>query len=124
VPVVKKVPNSRYPSGAARFRDSFSKWRYHPEYALFYGRYREMVLVHMFSPRCGVIPYMSPTGGGRQPDGRRRNPAWDWHIQITEGVAANKEVRFTVRAVYKKYVSDADVLEEYRRWVEELRKLR
>ena len=49
------------------------KWRYHPDYALFYGRFKKMVLVHMLPPRCGVIPYMSPSGGGRR---MRTSLAW------------------------------------------------
>lgn len=124
VPEVKTVDHSRYPSGAAHFRDSFSKLRYHPDYALFYGRFRDMVLVHMFPPGCQVIPYMSPSGGGFQPDGKRRNPAWDWRIQINEVLPPGSEVSFTMRAVYKKYVSDADILAEYRRWAESLREER
>jgi hypothetical protein len=98
-PTVKTAPDSPYSGGATNFRDTFSSWRYHPDYALFYGRFRDMVLVHMFPPRCNVIPYMSPRGGGVQPDGKRRNPAWDWQIIIDQGLTA------------------ADVLEEYRRWV-------
>jgi hypothetical protein len=115
LPVLNKLPNAQYRHGTNSFSDSVSQWRYHPDHALFYGRFKEMVLVHMFPPRCGVIPYMSPSGGGRQPDGRR-NPAWDWRGTFTQGVQPNSEARLTVRAVYKRYVSDADILEEYRRW--------
>jgi hypothetical protein len=116
VPKVEKVSNSRYPSGAAHFRDSFSDLRYHPDFALFYGRYREMVLVHMFPPGCQVIPYTSPSGGGFQPDGKQRNPAWDWRVVIHEGVEPGQEVTFTMRAIYKRYISEEDVLAEYRKW--------
>jgi hypothetical protein len=119
VPEVVKIADSRYPSGAAHFRDSFSKLRYHPDYALFYGRFRDQVLVHMFPPGSQVIPYISPSGGGFQADGRRRNPAWDWRVLITEGVEQGKAVSFTMRAIYKKYNGDADILEEYQRWVGE-----
>jgi hypothetical protein len=114
VPVVEKVPNSPYPHGTARFQDSFSNWRYHPDYALFYGRFKGMVLVHMFAPRSGLIPYMSPRGGGARTDGRGTNPAWDWRIDVPPG--PNSEARLVFRAVYKKYVSDQDILDEYRRW--------
>jgi hypothetical protein len=117
VPKVKKVKDSRYPSGAAHFRDSFSTSRYHRDYALFYGRYRNMVLVHMFPPGCEVIPYMSPSGGGFQPDGKRRNPAWDWRIWITDGVDQGRNVQFTMRAVYKRFVDNAEILKIYQQWV-------
>jgi hypothetical protein len=118
LPKLQKVPNAIYKHGTNAFSDSVSKWRYHPEYALFYGRFGKMVLIHMFPPRCEVIPYMSPSGGGRQPEGRK-NPAWDWrgrfkNLEIKDGWS-----QFTMRAVYKPFVSDDDVLEEYRRWVKE-----
>lgn len=118
LPKLQKVPDAIYKHGTNSFSDSVSNWRYHPDYVLFYGRFGKMVLIHMFPPRCGVIPYMSPSGGGRQPDGRK-NPAWDWRghfkdLQIKDGWA-----QFTMRAVYKPFVSDDDVLEEYRRWVKE-----
>jgi hypothetical protein len=120
LPVLERVPHAQYRHGTNSFSDSVSQWRYHPDYALFYGRFKEMVLIHMFPPRCNVIPYMSPSGGGSQPDGRK-NPAWDWHGPFALGAAPNTEAHLTVRAVYKRYVSDADILEEYRRWVATIR---
>lgn len=115
LPVLQKVPNAPYKHGTLSFADSVSPWRYHPDCALFYGRFKQMVLVHMFPPRRGVIPYMSPSGGGSQPDGRR-NPAWDWRIQLTQGVKPGAETRLTMRAIYKEFVSNDDLLAEYRRW--------
>lgn len=120
VPVVEKVPDSPYPHGNARFQDSFSNWRYHPDYALFYGHFKDMVLVHMFPPRCNLIPYMSPRGGGPRADGRGNNPAWDWRIDVPTG--ADSVARLSFRAIYKKYVNDEDILNEYRRWVTSLPK--
>jgi hypothetical protein len=120
VPEVKKVPGSPYPHGTERFSDSFAAHRYHPAYALFYGRFRAMVLVHMFRPHSDVIPYTSPSGGGLRPDRQTHNPAWDWRVTLTKGVQPDAEVNFLVRAVYKKYLSDADVLDEYRRWTASL----
>lgn len=118
LPKLQKVPDAIYKHGTNSFSDSVAKWRYHPDYALFYGRFGEMVLIHMFPPRCGVIPYMSPSGGGRQPDGRK-NPAWDWRGRFTDLEIKDGWAQFTMRAVYKPYVSDDDVLEEYRRWAKE-----
>ena len=115
LPQLKRVPNPRFRHGTNSFSDSVSRWRYDPDHALFYGRIGDMVLVHMFPPRCGVIPYMSPSGGGRQPDGRK-NPAWDW--RVTLATADSEQVTdFTMRAIYKKFVSNDDVLVEYRRWI-------
>jgi hypothetical protein len=116
VPQVKKVAGSPYPQGTERFSDTFAEHRYHPEYALFYGRFRDMVLIHMFRPRSNVIPYTSPSGGGLRPDRQTRNPAWDWRVSL-RATQPDAEVNFLARAVYKKYVNDADVLAEYRRWV-------
>jgi hypothetical protein len=118
LPELQTVPNAIYKHGTNAFSDSVSKWRYHPDYALFYGRFGKMVLIHMFPPRCGVIPYMSPSGGGRQPDGRK-NPAWDWRGRFKNLVVKDGRSQFTMRAAYKLYVSDEDVLKEYRRWVRE-----
>jgi hypothetical protein len=83
-----------------------------------------IVLIHMFPPRRVVIPYMLSGGGGRQPDGRK-NPAWDWRgrfrdLEIKDGWSPVHD-----GAVYKLYVSDHNVLDEYQRWVREtLQKLR
>jgi hypothetical protein len=120
LPELRRVPNSPYKHGTMSFSDSVSTWRYHPDHALFYGRFRNMVLVHMFPPRCGVIPYMSPSGGGTQADGRK-NPAWDWRVTLTRGIMPKAEAWFTMRAIYKPFVSEADVLEEYQRWAATLR---
>jgi hypothetical protein len=120
VPEVKKSADSQYAGGAVSFSDTFAEHRYHPDYPLFYGRFRDMVLVHMFPPRSDVIPYTSPRGGGLRPDGKTRNPAWDWRATITRGVQPNAVVNFTMRAVYKKFVDEADVLGEYRRWTNSL----
>jgi hypothetical protein len=117
VPEVKKVPGSPYPRGTQNFWDTFAEHRYHPDYALFYGRFRDMVLVHMFPPRSNVIPYTSPSGGGLRPGGQLRNPAWDWRVTIPQ---RNAEPSFLVRAIYKKYVDDSDILAEYRGWTNTL----
>ncbi len=121
VPVVEKVPDSPYPSGTRHFADSFSKWRYDPDHAFYYGRFGEMVFVHMFPPRSNAMPYMSPRGGGARADGKGTNPAWDWRVQVAP---LDGEARLTLRMVYKKYVSDEDVLEEYRSWTRTLHQSR
>jgi hypothetical protein len=74
-----------------------------------------MVLVHMFPPRSGVIPYISPSGGGRQPDGRK-NPAWDWRGYFAAEKDGEGIAHMTMRAIYKKFDSDEDIVAEYRKW--------
>jgi len=34
-------------------------------------------------------------------------------------VESGKEITFTMRAIYKKYAGDADIVEEYHRWVKQ-----
>lgn len=121
-PPIKRVARPRFAHGTNLFFDSLSGLRYHPDYALFYGRFRAMVLVFMFPPRCGVLPAMSPDGGGVGPDGRR-NPAWDWYGHFRgDGRGGGGSggdpalARLPTRVLYKRYVSDDDILDEYRRW--------
>ncbi|MFQ5808042.1 MAG: hypothetical protein ACE5JM_00360 [Armatimonadota bacterium] len=115
LPVLQRVPNARYKHGTNSFADSVSQWRYDPKYAFYYGRFRDMVYMQMFPPRCGVIFYMSPTGGGRQADGRP-NPAWDWRGPLVPSALAEGWATLRMRVVYKKYVSDDDCLDEYIKW--------
>lgn len=115
LPVLKTVPNARFKHGTNSFSDSVSQWRYDPRYAFYYGRFRDMVFIQMFPPRCGVIFYMSPTGGGSQPDGRA-NPAWDWRGRFDTSAAQGEWGALRMRVVYKKYVSDDDCLHEYLKW--------
>ena len=122
VPVSKKGARLALNSqGTQNFWHTFAEHRYHPDYTLFYGRFRDMVLVHMFPPQSNVIPYTSPSGGGPRPGGQLRNPAGDWRVTITRGAQLNNaEPSFLVRAVYKKYVDDSDILTEYRSWTNTL----
>ena len=119
LPVLQKVPNAIYKHGTNSFSDSVSQWRYDPKYAFYYGRFRDMVYMQMFPPRCGVVFYMSPTGGGRQPDGRP-NPAWDWRGRFGGSVPNGEWVTLRMRVVYKEYGSDEDCLDEYLKWAKSL----
>jgi len=124
LPVLQKAPNAPYKHGTMSFADSVSEWRHDPKLALYYGRFKQMVLIQMFPPGCGVIPYMSPSGGGMHPSGRK-NPAWDWRVQLPRPQTTDHETTrpqdyrttFRLRVVYKPLVSQADVLEEYRKWL-------
>jgi len=114
LPKLAPVPNALYRHGTNAFSDSVSEWRYDPQLAFYYGRFRNMVLIQMFPPDCGVVPYMSPSGGGMHPSGRK-NPAWDWRGQFLNPRPEQKAV-LRMRVVYKPFVSDEDVLSEYRNW--------
>ena len=119
LPKLETVSDARYKHGTNSFADSVSEWRYDPKLAFYYGRFRQMVYMQMFPPECGVIFYMSPTGGGAQPDGRP-NPAWDWRGHFAKGTPAGELATLRMRVVYKPYVSDEDCLEEYRNWSQSL----
>ena len=119
LPVLQKVPDARYKHGTNSFADSVSEWRYDPKYAFYYGRLEDMVYIQMFPPNCGVVFYMSPTGGGTHPEGRP-NPAWDWRGRFAEDTPAGELGLLRMRVVYKKFVSNEDCLAEYQKWVNAL----
>ena len=114
IPPLKRVADALYPHGTNNFADGFVDWRYRPELALFYGRFKAMVLIFMFPPNSGVIPFMSPSGGGTHLDGVT-NPAWDWRIPAAVRRAAHGDT-FRMRLVYKPFVDNDDALREYRAW--------
>lgn len=112
LPALQQEPNATYAHGTNNFADSFTPWRYRPDLALFYGRFRKMVLVFMFPPASGVIPFMSPSGGGTHLDGVT-NPAWDWRF-LAGGEADSRCLK--MRLIYKPFVDNDDILWEYKRW--------
>jgi hypothetical protein len=115
LPVLQKVPDAKYKHGTNSFADSVSEWRYAPKLALYYGLFKKMVFIQMFPPECGVILYMSPTGGGTHPSGRR-NPAWDWRIRLPRDGADPTKATLRMRVVYKPFAGGEDVLQRYRTW--------
>ncbi len=121
LPPITKVPNAQYPHGTNNFSDGFSDIRFDPKYALFYGRFDEMVLIFMIERRWGhdLIPYMSPTGGGYSEEFQRANPAWDYRFWL-RGLTPGQQVVIRSRLVYKPFVSNEDVLAEYDKWNKEL----
>jgi hypothetical protein len=121
LPPIVKVENPQYPHGSNNFSDSFSDLRFDPNYALFYGRFDNMVLIFMIERRWGkcLIPYMSPSGGGYSDEFARGNPAWDYRYQLT-GLTPGEEVVIRSRVVYKPFRGRKDVLAEYDKWNAEL----
>lgn len=91
----------------ARLASNFSAYRYSEPY--FFGRYKDMVLAFLFDGP-GVIRFsQSPTGGGQL------NPAWDFQYLIPSP-ESGKKYSFKARMVYKPFVSENDITEEYLRW--------
>lgn len=77
----------------------------------YYGRIDNMVFAYLFSePEDGIIRFsQSPTGGGPL------NPAWDFQFIIPDFIVG-KEYSFKVRLVYKEWISNDDINEEYKKW--------
>ena len=89
----------------------------------YYGRLGKMVLLLVFDTPRRLRFYCSPNSGGGSPSliPGRVCPAWDfeWVIPASE-YEVGREYSFRLRLVYKKFVSDDDVLEECRRAQAEL----
>jgi len=121
LPPIQRIPNARYAHGTNGFWDGFSDIRFDPKYALFYGRFDDLMLLFMIERKWGpcLIPYTSPSGGGYSKEWQRRNPAWDFRYWL-RGLTPGQEVVIRSRVCYKPFVSGVDVLAEYEAWHEEL----
>jgi hypothetical protein len=75
-----------------------------------------MVLILIFDQPRWLRFFCSPNGGGPSLLPGKSCPAWDfeWVIPAAE-YRVGREYRFRVRIVYKRFVSDEDVMEEVRR---------
>lgn len=101
----------------------------------YYGRLGDMALIYVFDNPRDLRFYLSPSGGSmslrgegsdldyaeRSPDGWPAHPelacpAWDflWIIPKAE-FETSRQYRFRMRAIYKRYESDEDVLAEVRK---------
>ena len=92
----------------ARLASNFSAYRYAEPY--FFGRYKGMVLAFLLDGPDVIRFSQSPTGGGG------RNPAWDFQYLIPSP-ELGKKYSFKARIIYKPFVNENDIAEEYRRWV-------
>lgn len=91
----------------ARLANHFSEYRYTDPY--FYGRFKNMAMAFFFRGD-GVFRFsQSPTGGGEL------NPAWDFQYLIPSP-DVEKKYSFRVRIVYKPFISENDIVEEYQKW--------
>jgi len=82
----------------------------------YYGRLGKMVLILIFDTPHWLRFFCSPSGGGNSLLPDRSCPAWDfeWIIPAT-AYEVNREYHLRMRLVYKKFISDDDVLQEYRK---------
>jgi len=82
----------------------------------YYGRVHRMVLIFMFDKFWEWRFFMSPTGGGGNALGPGyHNPAWDWSWVI-KAPEVDRKYTCRIRLVYKPFISQEDVLEEYKNW--------
>ncbi len=80
----------------------------------YYGRLGNMVLILIFGKPEWLRFFCSPSGGGASLLPSKSCPAWDFEWVIpNDEYEAGKKYEFKMRLVYKKFVSDEDVLAEY-----------
>jgi hypothetical protein len=87
-----------------------SRWEY--AYPFYYGRSGDNVFIMMFAdpPPGGEIRFaQSPSGAGHG------NPAWDF-ILLKRDYTVDQEFCFAGRAVYKRFVSESDVVDTFEQW--------
>ena len=92
----------------ATLASNFSSYRYTEPY--FFGRYKDMVLAFLFDGSDVFRFSQSPNGGGRS-----LNPAWDFQYLIPSP-ESGKIYSFKARLIYKPFVSENDIAEEYLQW--------
>jgi hypothetical protein len=122
----------------ALFRN-FSPMRY--DLPMFYGNVQDLVWIVMFDRACGpAVPRAaerdatadkppqgcirlthSPSGGGYNAQRQTTNPAWDFQYLISP-YDVMQPYEFRVRTVLRPRCSRSDVLAEYQRWQEELKR--
>lgn len=91
--------------------NSFSDYRY--ESPFYYGRFHNMVLAYLFDSLEVIRFAQSPTGGGRT------QPAWDFQFIIPD-LKYEHEYSFRARIIYKPFISEQDIEEEYESWKKDL----
>jgi len=87
----------------------YSEYVYKEPY--YFGRFHNMAFAYLFSvPEDQILRFaQSPTGGGDA------NPAWDFYI-LNPDFETGKKYTFSVRLVYKPFISNEDIRKEYKKW--------
>ena len=87
----------------------------------YYGRLDHMVMILIFDRPRWLRFFCSPSGGGPSLLAGRTCPAWDFEWMIpAKAYRPDVEYAFRLRLVYKPFVSDEDVLDEFRKAQDEL----
>lgn len=87
----------------------------------YYGRLGNMVLILIFDMPSWLRFYCSPVGGGQSLLPGVMCPAWDFQWIIPESeYRVDMEYTLRMRMVYKRFVSDENILEEVLKSQEEL----
>ena len=95
------------PDFNATLANNFSDYRFKEPY--YFGHFHNMILAFFFESPEVIRFSQSPTGGGNN------NPAWDFQFLIPKPVT-NKMYSFKSRMVYKPFVSNHDIEQEYQYW--------
>jgi len=98
---------------------NFSRLRF--EEPFMFGRWRDRVVAFFFDQTKGVRLTHSPSGGGLTADGKDTNPAWDFQLIIAP-YELNREYRFRVRLVYKRWAGREEIRKLFNEWREALEK--
>jgi len=98
---------------------NLSRLRFDEPY--FYGLFKKQIFIVMFNRTTGVRFSHSPSGGGENKDQQTTLPAWDfqWILPTFEVL---QEYSFMARVVYREHCSRTEVGNEYKKWLEELKK--
>jgi hypothetical protein len=86
----------------------------------FYGLFRQHMLIVMFDRSEGIRFTHSPSGGGTHAGLQTTNPAWDFQF-IIPAYEVPKEYGFQARIVYRERCPRAEVLREFRDWIDSLK---
>lgn len=93
----------------ARLASHFSNYRFILPF--YFGRFGKMTLAYFFDSNEIIRFSQSPTGGGET------NPAWDFQY-IIPNPKTGQEYSFKARMVYKPFISEQDIMDEYKNWKE------
>jgi hypothetical protein len=94
----------------ATLAKNYSSYRYTTPF--FFGRFHNMALAFFFDSSEIIRFTQSPSGGGWD------NPAWDFQFIIPEP-EMEKVYSFHSRLVYKPFVNNEDIRQEYENWKKE-----
>jgi hypothetical protein len=95
------------PDFKATLANNYSDYRF--VLPFYYGRFHNMALAYLFKSSEVIRLTQSPSGGGSS------NPAWDFQYIIPDP-RTEKVYSFKARILYKPFIGNQDILEEYNKW--------